>query len=224
VHARTRAHSHLWVASGRSLKYRRVLEEDDPMIDMDIIRALAFQGVPDMEGLRSIYWKVRSHCAQCTRAHMSARHASRRRDVRAWAWGSCVSHTHNACVRAAAPGLFAARQARVVPSPAAEQVHARTLTDTSRTQSYDGSCTTTNSGERLSILTPNRLRAETCTTRGRRSSFWTRPSLANKPSRTIMYVTLVHLIGSASHRSLFLSGFASTAAEHGEHKQLEPFL
>jgi hypothetical protein len=96
------------------------------MIDMDIIRALAFQGVPDMEGLRSIYWKVRSHCAQCTRAHMSARHASRRRDVRAWAWGSCVSHTHNACVRAAAPGLFAARQARVVPSPAAEQVHART--------------------------------------------------------------------------------------------------
>ncbi len=50
--------SHLWVATGRSLKYRRVLDEDDH-IDMDIVRALAFQGVPDMEGLRSIYWKVR---------------------------------------------------------------------------------------------------------------------------------------------------------------------
>lgn len=41
----------------RSLKYRRVLDEDD-QIDMDIVRALAFQGVPDMEGLRSIYWKL----------------------------------------------------------------------------------------------------------------------------------------------------------------------
>jgi hypothetical protein len=52
------------VATGRSLKYRRVLDEDDH-IDMDIVRALAFQGVPDMEGLRSIYWKVRLRGAWC---------------------------------------------------------------------------------------------------------------------------------------------------------------
>jgi len=40
----------------RAIKYWDVVEEDP--INMELLRVFAFHGIPDMEGLRSIYWKL----------------------------------------------------------------------------------------------------------------------------------------------------------------------